>query len=140
MITAKIDSYKDRSIDADKPVKVHRNLNNGTWSVKQSGRVVGHATQIALRDVTWIVQEGGRKRVVEKGQKNVHAYAKGHLMHEDATGSTDTPDGYQVTYNPFVHETFVAFDGMPVHESEYATFEVGVNGKAVARAYGPSPE
>lgn len=56
---------------------VHRNLSRRCWSVREGGRVVEHAPEIALRDVRLIVQPGGRVAVIRSGHRCVHAYARG---------------------------------------------------------------
>lgn len=96
----KIESYKRRQIKPYEDVWVYRNLmrNDGVWySLMQRGLVVGHATEVALVDVRFIVREGGRVRVVNTGVKNVHAFVVGRLvpsllqasMHDRATSCAE---------------------------------------------------
>lgn len=95
-------SFKGRSIDFEKPVLVYRNLNKGGYSIKQFGKVVAHSKALCLSDCTFIVRESGRKRVLETGHKNVHAFIKG-LYRPNGMGTTakrnDLP--CKIVYNPF---------------------------------------
>ena len=90
------------AFDATKPVKVYFNLHRKCYSVQQNGLVVGHATYIALRDVTCKVSEAGRQRVIREQRKNVHAYMVGTI-------DTDVADWYDIkpTYNPYKYSSFV---------------------------------
>ena len=76
-------SYKGRTIDPAKICRVYRNLHNGLFSVqqKQGNRwlVVGHVSEIVLRDVTFEVNENGRQRVLREQKKYVHAYVCGYV-------------------------------------------------------------
>lgn len=109
----KIYSFKSRTIDIDKPVKVYRNLNRkGVWfSVCQGGRVVGHAEGLILQDVTFHVNEAGRQRVIATGRKNVHAWARGTLIGSGMGTCLDRkPDGPKIRYNPKEAPTFKWMD------------------------------
>lgn len=106
--------------------KVYFNLHNGKWSIKDcaSGLVMGHADKVCLRDVTPLVSQAGRKRVLIEKQKNVHAFLVGEVIRienftslrgrwVDAIHSTftDLPKGGKViTYNPYKFESFVVAD------------------------------
>ncbi len=111
--------------------KVYFNLHNGKWSIKDcaTGLVVGHADKVCLREVTPLIMQAGRKRVLIEKQKNVHAYLVGNVSHvENFTPYrgrwVDTthgvypllPDnGTMITYNPYKYETFVVADsGAPI--------------------------
>lgn len=61
--------------------EVYRNLHNGKWSIRdsQTKLVVGHAISVRLQNVSYIVGESGRQRVIKEKAKNVHAFAKGEL-------------------------------------------------------------
>lgn len=56
-----------------------------TWSIKSRetedyGTVWGHSPAAVMKDVEFAIQEAGRKRCLEKGQRNVHAFARGKLV------------------------------------------------------------
>jgi hypothetical protein len=77
-----IKSFKNRKIDYSKPVYCYRNThckNEKVYSIKQGGRVVAHTRQIMLKDCEFIINEAGRKKVLETGKKFVHAYIKGEI-------------------------------------------------------------
>lgn len=99
---------------------VYFNLHRLVWSVKdrQSGRVAAHATcVIFLLPVTFVASPAGRARVVETGQKNVHAYVRGASPY---VFDEHTPDGWygtaeeagmvRVSYNPEKALTFFRMD------------------------------
>ena len=109
-------SFKGRLINPCVRVEVYKNLNRQLWSVRQKGYVIGHCTQIYLRDVEYIVGERGRQTVLRERRKNVHAFTRGWVCdladiylsdHENGL----TPDEchpYQVAiYNPYLYDSFV---------------------------------
>jgi hypothetical protein len=107
-----------REFDRTKPVYVYRNLNAGrgkkVYSVMQNGRVVRHVTAIMLRDITFVVREKTRQKVLRTGKKAVHAFAKGHVV-----GSAMGTDRFgvlpvTVIYNPYNFGNFFASAGYPV--------------------------
>lgn len=69
--------------DLGKIVDVYFNLNNGFWSVKHKGKLLGHAEFVLLEPHKFHVGEAGRKRVLKEGRKNVHAWIKGELLSYD---------------------------------------------------------
>ena len=99
----KIYSFKGRTLDLKRPVKVYRNLNRkGVWfSVCQDGRVVGHAQGLMLGDAKFHVNEAGRQRVIATGRKNVHAWVWGTLTGSGMGTCLDRrPDGVKIEYSP----------------------------------------
>jgi hypothetical protein len=122
-------------------VEVFFNLHNGLWSVRAlngayKGRVVGHAHTVLIRDARFMVQPGGRERVIREGRKNVHAFVRGDLEAAKWSNKTNamlpkgsaaympwTRDdtryrrfaceaGQVVTYNPYRFSTFVDADAL----------------------------
>ena len=122
---------KERSlmqgVDMQKRVNVYFNLHKKIWSVRQSGKVVGHMDRIVLKDVKWRVSPAGNAKVRREKRKNVHAYASGYIC--DIKDTPNIPNTIsRITYNPYKHETFVYVDnGKPCLQSDYAEL-VGVNG------------
>ena len=101
----------------NKPVWVYRNLKHGRkvrplYSVMQNGRVIRRVHQILLTDVRFVVREAGRRKVIQEGRKNVHAFAVGHIAVQGAMGIDKTgPDlPIRVSYNPYRHNHFVCGD------------------------------
>ena len=95
-------------------VEVYWNLRRHLWSVRctKTGRVINHSKYLRLKDVTWVVQPGGRARVLEQQRKNVHAFARGTLVQDMSTWSSFSNwDGVRsIKYNPYKHTSFVYCD------------------------------
>lgn len=128
-----ITSHCGRQIDTDKPVEVYRNLHKKLWSIRQDGKVCGHARQVYLKDAEFIVSESGRQRVIEEKRKNVHAYVKGYLTDvwavRELEQRTCTPDEclpYQVaTYNPYLYAKFVDKSSkQPIISAEFVDMDI----------------
>ena len=102
--------YKGRKIDTTKPVKVHRNLHQQNYSIKQGGLVVAHANDFILQNCKFTVGKAGQARVRKTRQKNVHAHIQGILINEfegiAATDGIALPEA--IRYNPYVNEQFTA--------------------------------
>lgn len=91
-------------------VDVYFNLHKRVWSCKsrKTGRVVAHAPVVVTPyGATMVVQEAGRKRVLEEQRKNVHAFARMdhgecYTMPEDWVGYAQTmPNAVEISYNPY---------------------------------------
>ena len=113
----KVESDNDESDDVNLSghknysswVFIHRNLNKPPyWSIKQGksgGQVIGYDKTIKLRDVEFKVQKGGQSRVRKEKRKNVHAGVVGKII--SSGENYDTKGWTLVTYNPYVHNSFV---------------------------------
>ena len=115
-------------------VEVYKNLRKQCYSIRQKGKVIGYALVLAMSNVDFVVQQSGRKRVLESGQKNVHAFLRGdiHLCKSDES-KFDLPynlqssiydsfhshpmDWLDFNYNPFVSDTFTV-NNQPIHHAE----------------------
>jgi|TARA_R110002110_G_scaffold11785_7_gene56426 hypothetical protein len=124
-------------------VNVYYNLKKKCLSVRdaRTGLVVKHTHAIRLgmaKDskydhVAFIVQEGGRKRVLKEKRKNVHAFVTGRAnlkripsLEERKTRKPKTLR--RVSYNPYKGKNFVDVKtGKPV---DYAD-EVFIDGKNI---------
>jgi hypothetical protein len=93
----RIQPYKGRAVDINKKVHVYRCLNRKghVFSIRQNGYVVGHTTEVHLKNVGFIVNSSGKKRAIETQQRNVHAYIEGLISDEVCYGQS------QITYNPY---------------------------------------
>jgi len=62
-------------------VRIYWNLHKGMWSVQcaKTRKVMGHATQVLVREAAFTVSEAGRQRVLKERKKNVHAFVVGEL-------------------------------------------------------------
>ena len=105
-------------------VDVYKNLHNGKWSIRDrsTGRVVAHVDECAVSDAQFVVQEAGRRRVLEEGRKNVHAFVRGNLSYSDMLWRLPSSNAVAVTYNPYKSNTFVEKETRePIREATIAT-------------------
>ncbi|MDE4912278.1 hypothetical protein PQI07_16475 [Methylobacterium sp. 092160098-2] len=80
------------------------------WSVRVNGRVLYHASQACLSDVTLVVSVAAVERIRAKGQREVCAWARGnrqYLPHGIGTGE-------RLFFDPYRHTSFVTAGGMNV--------------------------
>lgn len=66
-------------------VKVYRNLKHGKkarplYSIMHKGRVVARQHRVLLTAAKFIVNQAGRRRVIQSGRKNVHAFVVGEWV------------------------------------------------------------
>lgn len=90
-------------------VDVYKNLHTGRWSIRVvsgewRGKVIAHADEVYLKDVSFIVNEVGRQRVIDRKRKEVHAYVRGRLS---LAVVAEFIGGDEVYYNPYVTSEFV---------------------------------
>lgn len=90
--------FQGRRINPALPVQVYRNTHKGGYSVRQNGLVVGHTRYATLLDADFVVQEAGRRRVVQTGRKNVHAWVSGTWV--TARRQEEVDDMVPIHYNP----------------------------------------
>lgn len=90
---------------------VYRRLGRrACWSIREGGRVVGHAANFALWDVAFRVSAGGARRIQARRQREVVATARGILVE-----SAPVPPGaLRIRFNPYVAAAFVLPDGSPI--------------------------
>lgn len=101
-------------------VKVHRNLQNGLWSITFANKVVAHAPTVHLANVTFPVSQAGRQRVLRERQKNVHAYAQGTYCRQG--GAACVP----ISYDPYASGYFfTTADKKPVYLAEQVSLSEG---------------
>lgn len=116
-------------------VEVYLNTHATAWSVRAKGKVIGHANYVALHNVSFVVQQGGRLRSIKDGQKNVHAWAKGELiLDKDSLDKIAKLGMSTLKYDPQIDATF--FDLItkePVTKADWAEFVI--IGKKPAAAY-----
>jgi len=127
-------------IDYDKRLYVYWNIQKKTWSVRQSGKVVGHTSLIFLKDCRFLVGKAGQERVRREKKKNVHAGVSGYLAMNAEVPTFEADRDCFVMYNPYKHDTFIQRTGIcddkypiPVTESEWAKMYV-LEGKPTVRA------
>lgn len=98
-------------------VRVHRNLNNGAWSITHHGKVVAHAEALRLHGVEFVVQGKARDRAKLERVRNVHAWAEGTFTSR-LTDYTSTI----VTYHPFLDKGFRTLTHEPVYQATAVKF------------------
>ncbi|MAD98995.1 MAG: hypothetical protein Unbinned200contig1002_38 [Prokaryotic dsDNA virus sp.] len=88
-----------------KRVQVYKNLHKNCWSIrlKKTQRVIAHLDEVFLVNAKFIVQQGGRRRVLNTKTKNVHAFIEGEIV-SNLTGSEYSG---RATYNPYKFASFV---------------------------------
>lgn len=80
----------------------YRNLRRGDWTLAAAtasggrGKVLEHRAELVLADVTFIVRETGRQRVLRQHCREVHAWALGTLVADQPAGQP-----VEITYNPY---------------------------------------
>lgn len=108
--------HEPEPVGRDALVEVYRNLHTGTWSVRHRGRVIARLPEVWIRDCTLVVQPGGRRRVLNSRQKNVHAFVRGKFSEPPYVRHAMIP----FTYNPYVSDSFVTVaDRDPVREASW---------------------
>ncbi|MDH3413978.1 MAG: hypothetical protein OEM98_16040 [Gammaproteobacteria bacterium] len=105
-------------IDQRKPVRVFKNWKLGCYGIMQDGRLKASARQVRLVDVEFRVRASGRKRMLDNGVRNVHAYAIGRLIdyvHPSEARELDGLCGRVTFYDPQRFSAFVDSEtGAPV--------------------------
>lgn len=99
-------------------VRVYRHLRRRVWSIQdpRTGLVIGHRPELVLLDVSLVVSEATRQRVIRQQRRTVHAYAVGMISDEPAR-----PGGSYLHYDPFEGPCFTC-DGQPVTSAERIEF------------------
>jgi hypothetical protein len=113
-------------------VKVYRNLHKDCFSVVsvKTGKVIGHADVVELKNAQFRVQPAGRKKVLEQKRKNVHAYLVGELvgMYSQVPSCflSEYMDWKDAYYNPYRCETFVDYHNLsPVLSADHVILHHG---------------
>lgn len=114
-------------------VDVYYNLNKGCLSLRaldgpERGRVVGHADSVVLKDAEFVVQPGGRQRVLKEKRKNVHAFVRGILQAVNSLVRMHPATARPVMYNPYLYDSFVTRD---TKEPVVSAPQVLIQGKSV---------
>ncbi len=118
-------------IDPNKKIEVYFNLHKKIWSVRQSGRVVGHTNYIQVKDPQYVVRQKGNERVRREKKKNVHAFVRGYA--ESRLPVLPSKMRF-VTYNPYKNSSFVIRNtNDSICSSPFAALEV-INEKPMVEA------
>ena len=113
------------AVELNEDYDVYRNLNRGGVSIKarsgkDSGRVIGYAKNIVMKDVDLAVQPSGNQRVRREGRRNVHAFARGTVIETDGDSLFNFDDAVRITYHPKMHSSFVIKETqVPISKADY---------------------
>lgn len=88
------------------------------WSIRERGRVVGHASTLCLRDVRFVVSAAGVARIRRRSQREVVAFARGVL----AEFGNVPPVAVRVRFDPYRAFTFTLPDGSPISAAALVSF------------------
>jgi len=61
-------------------VRAFKNHRLGCYTILRGQQVVASARRLRLEDVTFEIRASGRRRMLETGQRTLHAYARGQLV------------------------------------------------------------
>jgi hypothetical protein len=106
--------------------RAYWNLHKKCWSIQHRSaagwRLYRHANVLIADQVEFVVNEGGRQRVIKEQRKNVHAFALfSTFTLANGEGWNTDPMDTPVRYNPYQASTFVDADNVPVYGA-YAAF------------------
>lgn len=95
-----------RILNSGDYVRVYRNLHKKTYSIQKwiDGRwlVVKHADNFFLRNVSFVVKESGRRRVLRDKRKNAHAFICGFYYSKNyRLASNETLKTQIIRYDPY---------------------------------------
>ena len=114
-------------IDYNRPVRVFKNWKLGCYNIMRSGKLLTSARQVHLSGVEFLVRESGRRRMIENGRRNIHAYAVGTLVdyvHPEEPRDLDKVSGRSVFYNPYKFSSFVDNETQdPIMAADFARFD-----------------
>lgn len=114
-------------IDHNKPVRVFKNWKLGCYNIMQSGKLLASAKQVRLSGVEFLVRETGRKRMLVRGRRNIHAYAIGQLVdyvHPEDSRDLGKMEGRGVFYNPYRFTSFVDKETrVPITSADFVHFD-----------------
>lgn len=106
-------SFKGRTIDLTKKIRVFRNLNkSGVWySIRQNGLTVAHAKSLCVSNCKFIVNQKTRERIVATGKKEVHAFIEGDYT-TSGMGTTAKRNDLKakIVYNPIIYTGFTCIN------------------------------
>ena len=116
-------------------VDVYKNLHKNCYSIRSrlTGKVIAHQEEVNILDAKFIVQPAGRRKVLQEGRKNVHAFVRGTLATYQEV-LDDPRTFYLVTfrdikYNPYQLDHFyydhkVSLDKVRIDKADLVTLEL----------------
>jgi hypothetical protein len=119
-----------RTIDKRRGYRIHMNLHKMCFSVsqyvveKKGWRVTDHVEHLEAENVKFKVSEKSRQRAINKGARNVHAYAYADQVKYLPKKPKHTDN--VCNYNPFKNPFFFNLEtGEEVKELQHAHFKEG---------------
>jgi hypothetical protein len=123
-------------------VEIYFHFRKKIFSLRQRGKVFGYAPCILIRDPRFVVQEGGRNRVLREKRKNVHAFVVATTREQVSPNRGDMPPEsgwtHRVYYNPYRGSEFMAQEissepktPNPIQGAASALLQVGDNGTEI---------
>lgn len=104
-------------------VDTYLNLHKHIPSVLERGLVKAHLRAVPIVEPTFIVQPGGRQRVLRDRSKVVHAFVRGAFQAGLDPRDLRNLTPVRVTYNPYKYDTFVNADTEePIESARFAVF------------------
>lgn len=104
-------------------IETYYNLHENTPSVRVDGRVRDASPAVAVEKPSFVVQPGGRQRVLREQSKNVHAFLRGAFRSKLDPQALEGLVPVRVKYDPYRFDSFVTADTeQPVKQAEYAAF------------------
>lgn len=116
------------TLDVETRVRVFRNYTRNAYTVLSGTRVIASARQVRLSDVRFLVRESGRQRMLQRGQRNIHAYAVGNLdvlVRFNEPSRLNPIEGRRAAYDPlratnfFDDETKILLAGAAVVQLDH---------------------
>lgn len=107
---------------------IYRNLNKGGFSSKFQGKVVSRFGNLNTRNTAMAfvdgfrVSEAVRKKIVETGKKQVHAYVMVDMLFQSSE-RFELDNWPQVKYNPRTDSFFYVTDGTPIDDVVFVVFQ-----------------
>ena len=117
-------------------VEIYFNLHKRLFSIRERhGKVIAHKRWVGLVRPTFVVQQGGRERVLRDKSKNVHAFVRPEQYWSECTPMNfDILDAYTtVRYNPYKYASFVDENEDPIFEADVGFMYLDKQNKPVIK-------
>lgn len=116
-----------RRVEVGTHVRVHKNLQTGTWVIQTKTRGKGWSVaewraEVSLSSAIAKDSAAGAARVVRSNRRKVVAWVEGTL---EETRTPQTGEGVEIHFNPFRRPDFHTLEGETWRESEAAYFPPG---------------
>lgn len=141
-----IGSQEDRTMRERRNVNgmAFRNLHHKgvVYSFRNAeGKTILHSENILVRDAKFVVQPGGRARVLALKKKTVHAGVKGELLVDPVTSAQLLPEvlasSITAYYNPYKTDSFLSPDGRVLEGADLVLLTNTDNKQAKVLVVGP---